>query len=138
VVLSTEYNIRGVNSIRPADLAARLDSGSGAAPFVLDIRPESAFRADAIDHSHNIPVYSELRSGDESALRDRLEAVPGDRDVVVVCKMGVVAKRATAVLAEEGYDAATLLGGMHGWNGYQNDSLGYKIRSLVWTVTSRT
>ena len=49
MVLSTEYNIRGVNSIRPADLAARLDSESGAAPFVLDIRPESAFRADAID-----------------------------------------------------------------------------------------
>ncbi|MEF8777667.1 MAG: hypothetical protein V5A36_02015 [Natronomonas sp.] len=43
------------------------------------IRPESAFESGAID-----------------------------RDVVVVCKMGVVAKRATSVLRGEGYDAATL------------------------------
>jgi rhodanese-related sulfurtransferase len=54
--------------------------------------------------------------------------------VVVVCKMGVVAKRATRILRDEGYDASTLLGGMSGWTGYQNGSLGYKLRSLLWNL----
>jgi hypothetical protein len=46
----------------------------------------------------------------------------------------VVAKRATSVLRDEGYDAATLLGAMSGWVGYQNGSLSYTLRSLVWRL----
>lgn len=121
-----------MSSIRPDELADRLDSGVD--PFVLDIRPESAFRDNAIDDSHNVPVYTALQSGDESALRAHLDEIPTDREVVVVCKMGVVAKRATSLLREEGYDAATLLGGMSGWRGYHNGSLGYKLRSVVWKL----
>lgn len=123
-----------MSSIQPKELDDRLRSPSGDEPFLLDIRPKSAFESGAIDGSHNVPVYDELRRGDESALRDRLGDVPTDRDVVVVCKMGIVAKKATSVLREEGYDAATLLGGMSGWTGYQNGSLGYKLRSLVWRL----
>jgi rhodanese-related sulfurtransferase len=121
-----------MSRIRPTELDGRLGPGSDDQPFVLDIRPSSAFDAGAIDGSHNVPVYDALREGDEVALRDRLDEIPTDREVVVVCKMGVVAKRATALLSEEGYDARTLLGGMSGWTGYQNDSLSYKLRSLRW------
>jgi len=121
-----------MSSIRPAELDERL--ASGAEPFLLDIRPASAFESGAIDRSHNVPVYGDLRRGDESALRDRLGEVPADRDVIVVCKMGVVAKRATSVLRDEGYDAATLLGGMSGWRGYRKGSLAYRLRSLLWRL----
>lgn len=121
-----------MSSIRPAELDDRLGTGDG--PYLLDIRPESAFDAGAIERSHNLPVYEALRGGDESALRNRLGEVPTDREVVVVCKMGIVAKRATRVLGDEGYDAATLLGGMSGWRGYRNGTLGYKLRSLVWRL----
>ena len=121
-----------MSSIRPDELADRLASGDE--PFVLDIRPREAFQSNAIENSHNVPVYQALRSGDESALRDRLEELPTDEEIVVVCKMGMVAKRATGLLVEEGYDAATLAGGMSGWTGYQNGSLGYKIRSLLWKL----
>jgi rhodanese-related sulfurtransferase len=124
-----------MSTIRPADLESRLQSTSGNGPFLLDIRPASAFDAGAIESSHNVPVYDDLRSGDESAFRDRLGEIPTDRDVVVVCKMGVVAKRATSVLQEEGYDASTLLGGMSGWRGYQKGSLFYKVRSLLWRLS---
>ncbi|GGC68261.1 rhodanese-like domain-containing protein [Haloferax sulfurifontis] len=119
-------------SIRPDELAARLDDGDG--PFVLDVRPESNYRRGAIDGSRNVPVYDDLRSGDDASLRRRLDEIPRDRDVVVVCKMGVVAKRATGLLREEGYDAVTLAGGMSGWNGYQRGSLSYKLRSFVWRL----
>ncbi|MFD1646924.1 rhodanese-like domain-containing protein [Haloarchaeobius litoreus] len=123
-----------MSSIRPAELDDRLDSPSGDAPFLLDIRPEPAFESGAIDGSRHVPVYDELRQGDESALRDRLGEVPTDEDVVVVCKMGIVARQATSVLRDEGYEASTLLGGMSGWRGYQNGSLSYKLRSLVWRL----
>lgn len=123
-----------MSSIRPAELANRLDASSDEAPFLLDIRPASAFDAQAIDRSHNVPVYTDLRHGDESALRARLDEIPTDRDVVVICKMGVVAKRATRLLTEEGYDASTLLGGMSGWTGYQQGSVSYRLRSLFWTL----
>lgn len=121
-----------MSRIRPAELAARFESGDE--PFILDIRPRSDYQTNAIEGSHNVPVYQELRHGDESALRDRLGEIPHERDVVVVCKMGMVAKRATSLLVDEGYDAATLLGGMSGWTGYQNGSLGYKLRSLLWKL----
>jgi len=118
--------------ILPPELDERLSGGDR--PFVLDIRPESNYRAGAIEDSHNLPVYEDLRGGDEGTLRERLDEVPDDRQVVVVCKMGVVAKRATRVLDEAGYDAATLAGGMSGWNGYHDGTLLYRLRSLVWRL----
>ena len=48
--------------------------------------------------------------------------------------MGIVAKRATALLESAGYDAQTLAGGMSGWTGYQRRSLGYTLRSLWWKL----
>jgi rhodanese-related sulfurtransferase len=130
--LVASYNTTSMSNIRPKELDERLGSKPASGPFVLDIRPATAFESVAIDRSHNVPVYDELRRGDESALRDRLGEIPADRDVVVVCKMGVVAKRATSVLRDEGYDALTLRGGMSGWRGYQEGSLGYKLRALRW------
>jgi len=123
-----------MSAIRPSELAERLDSGPDDRPFVLDIRPASVHHSGAIDGSHNLPVYDELRRGEESALLNELEEVPTDRDVVVVCKMGIVAKKATGLLIDEGYDAATLLGGMSGWNGYHEGSVLYRFRSLLWRL----
>jgi rhodanese-related sulfurtransferase len=128
------YNIQAMSSIRPKELDDRLNSESSDEPFLLDIRPEAEFGSMAIDRSRNIPVYDDLRRGDESELRNRLDEIPRGRDVIVVCKMGVVAKRATNVLRDEGYNASTLRGGMSGWKGYQNSSLSYKLRSLIWRV----
>jgi len=123
-----------MSNIRPEELDDRLDGGD--APFVLDIRPESAFERTAIDGSHNVPVYGDLRGGDDATLRAHLDEIPRGEDVVVVCKMGVVAKRATDVLDAAGYDATTLAGGISGWNGYRKGSIGYRIRSLIWDLKS--
>ncbi|WP_435073872.1 rhodanese-like domain-containing protein [Halorubrum sp. HHNYT27] len=121
-----------MSRILPAELSERL--GTDDEPFVLDIRPESAYANGAIDASRNVPVYDALRAGDESALRDRLGELPDDREIVTVCKMGIVAKRATRVLDDAGYEASTLAGGMSGWNGYERNSLGYRLRSLWWRL----
>lgn len=118
-----------MSRIRPDELA---DSGAETQPFILDIRPSENYRDGHIDGSHSLPVYHALRSGDEQGLRDGLDDIPRDRTVVTVCKMGIVAKRATRLLEAEGYEAATLAGGMSGWRGYQNGTLGYRLRSLLW------
>ena len=121
-----------MRTLRPSTLDDRLQSGE--TPFVLDIRPENHYQKQAIDGSYNLPVYSDLQRGNDESLLGRLDEIPTDREVVVVCKMGVVAKRATKLLDEEGYSAATLLGGMSGWAGYQKGSIGYKLRSLLWNL----
>jgi len=121
-----------MSRIRPDELDERL--GTDDEPSLLDIRPESDYGSGAIDGSRNVPVYDDLRSGDDAVLRRRLDEIPDDREVVTVCKMGIVAKRATRVLDEAGYEASTLSGGMSGWNGYERGSLGYKIRSLWWRL----
>jgi len=121
-----------MSRILPDELADRIETDDE--PFLLDIRPESDYEDDAIAGSRNVPVYNDLQAGDESALRSRLGAVPDDREVVTVCKMGIVAKRATRVLDDAGYEASTLAGGMSGWRGYERGSLGYRIRSLWWRL----
>ncbi|MFC7113717.1 rhodanese-like domain-containing protein [Natronoarchaeum sp. GCM10025703] len=115
----------------PDELDDRLD---GDEPFVLDIRPRDAYQSGSIAGSYNVPVYNDLRSGDESSFRAELDELPDDEEIVVVCKMGIVAKRATGLLNDEGYSASTLAGGMSGWNGYQTGSIGYKLRSLLWRL----
>ncbi|MDR5674384.1 rhodanese-like domain-containing protein [Halalkaliarchaeum sp. AArc-GB] len=119
-----------MGKIRPSELDRRLSAGEDL--FLLDIRPRDSYRRGCIDGAHNVPVYSDLQRGDDSSFRSQLDEIPREEDVVVICKAGIVAKKATAVLEGEGHDAATLLGGMSGWNGYQNGTIGYKLRSLLW------
>ena len=114
--------------ILPEDLDDRLSSGD---VFVLDIRPEDLFRESHVEGSHNVPVYHDLRSGDTDPLAKRLDEIPSDDEVVVVCKVGVVSRRATSFLRERGYEATTLAGGIRGWRGYENDTLRYRVSSAI-------
>lgn len=118
-----------MSKISPPDLDDRLSNGTE--PYVLDIRPRKAYQRDHIDGSENVPVYGDLQRGDDTDLREAIADIPQDRTVVTVCKAGIVAREATSLLEDEGYDAVTLAGGMRRWNGYRNDSLGYRVSSLL-------
>lgn len=121
-----------MSRIRPDSLAEQLESDSP--PYLLDIRQQSDYRANSISNSHNVPVYRDLQRGNDTTFRKHLSEIPANESIVVICKMGIVAKRATRILSEEGYDASTLAGGMSGWKGYQNGTLGYKVRSFLWKL----
>jgi rhodanese-related sulfurtransferase len=121
------------HAIQPAALADSLDSSEDR-PFLLDIRPAADYERGAIEGSHNVPVYDDLAGGDESTLRAELDAVPTDRETVVICKQGIVATRATDLLREAGYDARTLRGGMSAWRGFKRNSLSYRLRRLYWRL----
>ncbi|APW96541.1 thiosulfate sulfurtransferase [Halobiforma lacisalsi AJ5] len=118
-----------MSKISPPELEQLLEGDDRI--HVLDIRPRETYQQSHIDGSRNVPVYDDLRAGDDSKLRGSLSRIPDDTTVVTVCKAGIVARKATAVLEEDGYDAATLAGGMRRWRGYQNGSLGYRLRAAV-------
>jgi len=131
VCLSSEVWLAMANKVPELNMRVSVDTGP-AGWLVTALRPYNPegiqfiekVAADAAGTGWLINGRSKLRLGE----------IPADREVVVVCKMGIVAKRATRLLREEGYDAATLRGGMSGWRGYQNGSLSYKIRSLLWKL----
>lgn len=115
-----------MSRILPEELDERRDE-----LFVLDVRPERGYERRHVEGSHNVPVYDDLQGGDEDAYRRVAEAVPDDAEVVTVCKVGVVAKRATRHLREEGHEARTLAGGMRAWRGYRDGTLLYRLRTAL-------
>jgi len=117
-----------MSKIRPSELDQRLSSDD---VFVLDVRPRENYQSDHIDGSYNAPVYHDLRGGDHGALDEHLDRIPRDAEVVTVCKAGVVAKKASSHLREEGYDATTLSGGFTGWHHYEENTLVYRISSAI-------
>ena len=50
-----------------------------------------------------------------SQLAERTDEVPLDQDVYVICRSGGRSLRATAYLAQYGYDPVNVVGGMGAW-----------------------
>jgi glyoxylase-like metal-dependent hydrolase (beta-lactamase superfamily II) len=81
---------------------------------VLDIRSDEDRAQWAIPGSLHVNVYDALRDGQPGALADLV--IPADRPVVTVCNAGRVSVRAASLLANRGFDARSLTGGMHAWS----------------------
>src|SRR5262249_51272621 len=81
---------------------------------VLDIRTDDDRAQWAIPGSLHVNAYEALRNHERGALADL--ALPADRPVVTVCNAGRVSHTAAAVLANRGFDARSLAGGMKAWS----------------------
>lgn len=103
-----------MSEITPDDLSTRLRTNDGEL-FVLDIRYEDSFEDWHIPGSTNIDLYDQLKDEPETAT-DALSEIPDNTEVVAVCAAGVVSDTATDQLRKMGYDAKTLVDGMHGWS----------------------
>lgn len=79
---------------------------SGTETFRLDVRSALEFSVEHIAFSINIPL-------DELALR--LQEVPRDSRIVLICRSGDTAKRAAWTLAKAGMEAVILDGGLSAW-----------------------
>ena len=99
-------------AITPDDLAERLRDADDDV-VVLDVRHPEEFEDWHVPGSRNLDVYEELQAG---VAAEELSALPREKEIVTVCAAGVVADTATDVLADLGYDAATLVDGMAGWS----------------------
>ncbi len=94
-----------MKSISPGELQQRLDNG--AAPFLLDVREPKEMVDGVITGSVNIPM-------DE--VEHRLDELPTDRDIVVICHIGARSAYIARKLNALGYArVANLSGGVDAW-----------------------
>jgi sulfur dioxygenase len=93
-----------VATIAPRDLQTLREQGSP--PFLLDVRSPLEFEGERIEGAQLIPL-------DE--LDARLDEIPGQWEVVVVCRTGIRATIAAETLARAGRRARVLEGGMNAW-----------------------
>jgi rhodanese-related sulfurtransferase len=74
---------------------------------ILDVREPDEWQAGHIQGALHIPLAD---------LPARLEELPADGELVVVCRGGGRSARAVAWLGQNGYDALNLDGGMGAWS----------------------
>ncbi len=99
--------------VEPLELLRKLERGE--ALTVVDIREAEEFASWRIAGAISVPSYDALRAGRPEPLLAGAGRLPRDRPLVAVCRQGIVSRRAVAVLASLGYEAASLRGGMRAW-----------------------
>jgi len=73
---------------------------------VVDVREPEEWTAGHIDGSQHIPM---------SQFMQRMDEIPVNRDLVVVCAVGARSARVTAFLNQRGFHASNLGGGLQAW-----------------------
>lgn len=94
----------GLPSINAQEASARLQSTQP--PLVLDVRQPEEFRDGHIPGAKLIPL---------GELDRRMKDLPRDRAILCVCQGGGRSGTATKRLAQAGFKAINLSGGMIGW-----------------------
>ena len=92
----------GSSGVGP-DEANELQRGGAV---LLDVREPDEWNAGHAPGARHVPL------GD---LPDRLDSLPRDRRVLVVCRSGHRSSQATSLLVRSGLDACNLDGGMRAW-----------------------
>lgn len=100
------------NTISAAEVARRREDDD---LFVLDVRNEPDYQEWQIPGSWNLPIYDDLLDHEFGSLEARLDELPDDREIAVVCAAGVTSARAASVLRDHGFEAASVDGGMNAW-----------------------
>ena len=99
-----------MKSITPEQLKRQITSA--AVPFMLDVREPEEMADGVVPGSVNIPM-------DE--VEQRLGEIPAEREIVVICHLGVRSMRVAQRLKALGYDrVANLRGGVDAWVRHAN------------------
>lgn len=85
--------------VTPAELKVEFDAGEA---YVLDVRTAAEFAKSHLKTAQNIPLDD---------LRDRLDALPNDRRILVHCRSGFRAHLAVRILKARGFDVSNVTGG---------------------------
>ena len=87
----------------PAEEAIALVAGEG---WLLDVREHDEWDAVHSPEAHLIPMYE---------INGRLDEIPEDVPLVVICHSGYRSWQVTKALVDLGYDAVNVAGGMDAW-----------------------
>lgn len=74
--------------------------------YLLDVREQHEWDAGHAPDAHLLPM---------SELSARVDEIPADTEILVVCHLGGRSAQVTAALRNAGYDAVDVLGGMVAW-----------------------
>ena len=91
-----------VPTVTVPDVPAELPEST----VLLDVREQDEWDAGHAPQARHIPM---------SELAGRLEELPADQDVLVICRSGGRSARVTAYLNANGWDARNVDGGMQQW-----------------------
>ena len=95
---------RPQTAINAVEARARLNGATP--PFLLDVREPYEYAEGHIDGARLLPL---------GELGRRLNELPRDREILVICRSGNRSGAATRQLVQAGYHAVNLSGGMIGW-----------------------
>jgi rhodanese-related sulfurtransferase len=84
------------------DAIARVAGGA----WLLDVREQNEWDGGHAPEAHLIPM---------GQVMDRLDEIPIDEEIVVVCHSGYRSWQVTKALVNGGYDAVNASGGMEAW-----------------------
>jgi rhodanese-related sulfurtransferase len=87
----------------PVEDAIALVAGSG---WLLDVREQGEWDQGHAPDAHLIPM---------GQIMDRIDEIPSDGEIVVICHSGYRSWQVTKALVEAGYNAVNLSGGMEAW-----------------------
>jgi rhodanese-related sulfurtransferase len=93
-------------SDRQAVTAAEAVEAVRNGAYLLDVREQHEWDAGHAPDAHLLPM---------SELGARVDEIPDDREVLVVCHLGGRSAQVTAALRHHGLDAVDVLGGMVAW-----------------------
>lgn len=93
--------------ISPETMAEK--ASSPTPPLVIDIRGQFAFSLGHLEGSINI--VDELFT----SMIEEGKTLPQDKEIVITCRTGDLSQRYAAFLCEQGYNAASLEGGIMAW-----------------------
>jgi rhodanese-related sulfurtransferase len=88
--------------IDAATAIALVNSGA----WLLDVREQDEWDAGHAEAAHLIPM---------SVIQDRVDELPDDQPVYVICHSGGRSRRVTGALLAAGYDVVNVAHGMLGW-----------------------
>ncbi|MDQ1620867.1 MAG: hypothetical protein QOE19_3436 [Actinomycetota bacterium] len=89
------------------DLKAALDGAAGdATPLVLDVREPYEYAEGHVPGAELVPL---------ATVPQRLDALPADQPVYVVCAVGGRSAQAASFLSARGVDAVNVDGGTQDW-----------------------
>ena len=91
-------------SVSAAEVGEKLKNGKR--PLVVDVRQPDEYRRGHISGSKLIPL---------GELSSRMNELPKDKEIVLVCASGNRSRSATKRLVSEGYNAVNMNGGMMSW-----------------------
>jgi hydroxyacylglutathione hydrolase len=100
--------IASLEPLTVRELGSRLASGGPDAPFVIDVRQPAEY------HEGHVPGAMHLAAGD---LPGRLEELPRDRQVAVICASGYRSSIAASLLQRAGFQDVAWVGeGLPAWS----------------------